>query len=48
MGLQCPRLEDLSEEGQGADFGNEGCHLAGVWVPFGCKELILDLRMGGL
>ena len=37
---------DLLGEGQGAGFGSEGW--SRVWVPFGCKELIWDLRMGGL
>ena len=44
MGLQCPRPEDLSGEDQGAGFGSEGWPR--VRVPFGCKELIWDLRMG--
>ena len=44
--LLCPRPEDLLGEGQGAGFGSEGW--PGVRVPFGCKELIWDLRMGGL
>ena len=30
----------------GAGFGNEGWPM--VQVPFGCKELIWDLRTGGL
>ena len=46
MGFRCPRPEDLSGEGQGAGFGSEGWPQ--VQVPFGCKELIRDLRMGGL
>ena len=46
MGLRCPRPEDLLGEYQGAGFGSEG--LPGVRVPFGCKELIWDLRMGSL
>ena len=46
MGFWCPRPEDLSGEGQGADFGSEGWPR--VWVPFGYKELMWDLRMGGL
>ena len=46
MGLQCPRPKDLSGEGQGTGFGIEGWPR--VQVPFGCKELIWDLRMGGL
>ena len=46
MGLQCPRPEDLLRESQGAGFGCEGW--LRVWVPFGCKQLIWDLRMGGL
>ena len=46
MGLRCPKPEDLSEEDQGAGFGSEGWPR--VRVPFGCKELMWDLRMGGL
>ena len=38
--------EDLSGEGQGAGFGSEGWPR--VLVSFGCKELIWNLRMGGL
>ena len=45
-GLQCSRPEDLSGEGQGAGFGSEGWPR--VQVSFGCKELIWNLRMGGL
>ena len=44
MGLRCPRPEDLSGKGQGAGFGSGGW--PGVQVPFGCKEVIWDLRMG--
>ena len=46
QGFGVPRPEYLSGEGQEAGFGNEGWPK--VRVPFGCKELIWDLRMGGL
>ena len=46
MGLRCPKPEDLLGEDQGAGFGSEGWPR--VWVPFGGKELIRDLRMGDL
>ena len=46
MGLQCPKPEDLLGEDQGAGFGSEGWPK--VQVPFGCKELMWDLRMGDL
>ena len=50
MGKRCqatnPRPKDPSGEGQGAGFGSEGW--PGVQVPFGGKEFIWDLRMGGL
>ena len=46
MGLRCPKPEDLSGEDQGAGFGSQGWPR--VRVPFGCKELMWDRRMGGL
>ena len=46
MGLRCPRPEDLLGDDQGAGFGSEGW--PGVRVPFGCEELIWDLRMESL
>ena len=46
QGFGVPRPEYLSGEGQEAGFGSEGWPK--VRVPFGCKELIWDVRMGGL
>lgn len=42
----CPRPRIYQGKGQGTGCGIEGWPR--VQVPFGCKELIWDLRMGGL